>query len=83
METGFFGFFDEARFLLRPIGLADGRARLELEDLLLVQPNPQDIPGDVHYAEQETDLLIDRLRSSIFTQPVILALLRRVLVDID
>jgi hypothetical protein len=37
VEAGFFGIFDEARFLLLPLSLADGRARLELEDLFLVR----------------------------------------------
>ena len=56
---------------------------LSFRSLLLPQPNAQDVPRHIHYAEEEADFLIDRFRCGLFTEPGFLVFLDRLLIDID
>ncbi|HVN03745.1 MAG TPA: hypothetical protein VMT86_04960 [Bryobacteraceae bacterium] len=82
-RPGFLSIFDEAGLFLWPKRLADVGASLELEELLLPQPDPQYISLGVHYAEEEADFLIDRLRGGLLTEPGLLVFLDHVLIDVD
>ena len=81
--TGVLGILDQARLLFGPIGLADSGAGLEFQQFLLPKSNPQHVSSHVHYAEQESDLFIDRLRCGLFVESGFLIFLYGLLVDID